>query len=147
MLQAQFKAVGVQVQIRQLELSTFLAVLQGSSRDFDAAVAGITGDLALGYVGALLGSRDASPLAYPGYVSDQFDTALHRAGTATTEGALVSAWREAQRVLARDRPVSWLYHSRGVQGVSRRVGKVTIDLRGELANAAHWTLASGDSVR
>src|ERR1051326_1788903 len=35
MIQAQLKSVGVQVQIRQVELSTFLAVLQGPSRDFN----------------------------------------------------------------------------------------------------------------
>jgi len=146
-LQAQLKSVGVQVQIRQLELSTFLALLQGNSRDFDAAVTGITGDLALGYVGDLLGSPDAGPIAYPGYASEEFGAVLDRVRTATTEAALVTAWREAQRVLARDRPVSWLYHSRGLQGVNRRVGNVTIDLRGELANVARWTLAPGDSVR
>ncbi|MBI4501211.1 MAG: peptide ABC transporter substrate-binding protein [Gemmatimonadetes bacterium] len=147
MLQAQLKAVGVEIRIRQLELSTFLSVLQGSARDFDGAVTGIVGDLALGYVGALLGSREGNALAYPGYASEEFAAALNRARTATTESALIAAWRDAQRILARDRPVSWLYHSRGVQGVSRRVGNVVIDLRGELAGVARWTLAGQGSAR
>jgi peptide/nickel transport system substrate-binding protein len=145
MLQAQLKAVGVEMRIRQLELSAFLAVIQGSTRDFDAALTGITGDLALGHVGALFDSRKAGPLAYSGYRSAEFEAALDRARGATTEAALIRAWHEAQRIVARDRPVSWLYHSRGLQGVNRRVGNVTIDLRGELANVARWSLAAQGS--
>ncbi len=147
MIQAQLKSVGGEMRIRQLELSAFLGVVQGSGRDFDAAVTGITGDLALGYVGALFDSRNPGPLAYSGYQSREFDAALDRARVAITEPALVDAWREAQRVLSRDQPVSWLYHSRGVQGVNRRVGNVSIDLRGELANVARWTLATQGSGR
>lgn len=142
MLQAQFRAVGADLTIRQLELATFLAVAQGVARDFDVLITGIPGDLALGYVAATLGGRGAGPLAYPGYRSDAFDAALDRAASATTEPALREAWREAQGVLARDRPVSWLYHSRGVQGINRRVQNVGIDLRGELAGIASWRVST-----
>jgi peptide/nickel transport system substrate-binding protein len=36
-------------------------------------------------------------------------------------------------------PVAWLYHARGVQGLSRRLEHVTMDLRGELVTIASWT--------
>lgn len=140
MLQAEFAGVGARARIRQLEFSSLVARLQGAARDFDAVVWGIVGDLTLGYVAATLGGRDPGPLAYPGYRSAEFDAALERARTASTEEALVRAWREAQRIIARDQPVSWLYHARGLQGVNRRIKNVAIDLRGELANVARWTL-------
>ena len=52
-----------------------------------------------------------------------------------------------QVYLGRDVPTSWLYHARGLQGVNRRVGNVTIDLRGELANISRWTLPQEGSAR
>ncbi len=140
MVQAQLKAIGVELTIRQVELSAFLAVVQGEGRDFDAAIMGVTGDLALGYLGGLFDSRKPGPLAYSGYRSSGFETDLDRVRAATTEGDLVAAWRDAQRVLAADGPVSWLYHARGVQGTNRRIENVAIDLRGELANVARWTI-------
>ncbi|MSR05699.1 MAG: peptide ABC transporter substrate-binding protein [Gemmatimonadetes bacterium] len=142
MLQAQFRSVGADMTIRQLELATFLAVVQGSARDFDALLTSIPGDLSLGYVAATLGGRGAGPLAYPGYRSAAFDAALDRAADATTEEALRAAWHEAQRVVARDRPVAWLYHARGLQGINRRMQGVAIDLRGELANVSRWSVST-----
>jgi hypothetical protein len=38
-------------------------------------------------------------------------------------------------------PATWIYHARGLQGVSRRVRDATMDLRGELVTVHDWTLA------
>jgi len=35
-------------------------------------------------------------------------------------------------------PVAWIYHARGVQGASRRLQGVKMDLRGELATVSSW---------
>jgi peptide/nickel transport system substrate-binding protein len=137
MMQAQLRAVGVDVTLRQLELSTFLSVAQGEARDFEALVMGIAGDLSLGYVGALF-QGDGGPLAYAGYRSAPFDDAVRRAALATTEAGLVEAWHDAQRALAADHPVSWLYHARGLQGAARRVEGAGPDLRGELSDISRW---------
>lgn len=141
-IQAQLANVGVAATIRQLELSTFLGIAQSTTRDFDALVMGIPGDLSLGYVAALF-SGDG-PLAYSGYRSARFDAAVRRAETARTAEALRGAWTEAQRVLTEDHPVTWLYHARGLQGVNRRITNVAPDLRGELADIARWRLAGGE---
>ena len=37
-------------------------------------------------------------------------------------------------------PVSWIYHARGVQGISRRLQEVRMDLRGEMATLVAWRL-------
>lgn len=141
MLQAQLRNVGVEVTIRPLELSTFLAVAQGQKRDFDALVMGTPGDLALGYVAALFESREPGPLAYAGYRSAEFDAAVARVRAATTAEALEAAWRQVQRTLNADQPVTWLYHARGLQGASRRIQHAHPDLRGELADIARWRIA------
>ncbi len=144
MIQAQLREVGVAVTIRQLELATFLAVAQSPQRDFDALVTGIPGDLSLGFVAAMFEGRDPGPLAYPGFASAAFDTALAAARVAPTEDALRAAWQAAQLVLYRNHPTTWLYHARGLQGANRRVRALAPDLRGELATIANWRIEEGE---
>ncbi|MGD8726375.1 MAG: ABC transporter substrate-binding protein [Gemmatimonadales bacterium] len=143
MIQAHLREVGVDVTIRQLELTTFLAVAQGEAREFDALVTLIPGDLSLGYVGAMFEARAVGPLAYPGWRSEEFDAALDDVRHAADERELAAAWARAQRILARGHPTTWLYHARGLQGVNRRVLAAPPDLRGELATVARWRIERG----
>ncbi len=140
MLQAQLRAVGVRVTIRALELGTFLDVAQSARRDFDALVIGVPGDLALGHVAAMFDGEQPGPLAYPGYRNRELDAGLAAVRQATDAGALEAAWRAVQRILARDHPVTWLYHARGLHGANRRVVGAAPDLRGELADIARWRI-------
>ncbi len=146
MIQAQLRRVGVAVEIRQLELTTFLALAQGGERNFDVLVSGIPGDLSLGHVAALFGGDEPGPLAYSGYRNASFDSAVERAMRAESAAQVEQAWRDAQAILARDMPATWLYHSRGVQGVNRRVRGVRLDLRGELAGVTNWWIANGEGA-
>jgi len=139
MLEAQWRAVGVAVRIRRVELAAFLATAQGPERDFDALVTGIPGVLSLGHVAALYDAD--GPLAYAGYDAPEVRGALARVSQAATEPALAAAWRDVQRTLADGEPTAWLYHARGVQGVSRRIRGLRMDLRGELAGIAGWHVA------
>lgn len=141
MIQAQLLSVGVELRIRPLELNTFLGIAQSEERAFDALQIGIPGDLALGYVAALFASG-GGPLAYSGYVSAEFDAAVRAVNVAANAEDLAAAWRRAQRILERDHPVTWLYHSRGVQGATRRILAPAPDLRGELATLAEWRILS-----
>lgn len=114
MIQAQLGRVGFEVVIRQLELSAFLDRVYGPTHDFDAAVMGIPGDLALGHL---------TPLAQLTGLNAPHDAA------------------QAQRMLLDSLPVVFLYHARGVQGMNRRVEGVHMDIRGELATVAQWHVA------
>ncbi len=111
MLQAQFAAIGIRTEIRQLELSTFLDRVQGPTHEFDTAVMGIPGDLRLGHLGPLL---ELSGLSGDG----DRETLVRR--------------------FADSLPAIFLYHARGVQGMNRRVRGVRMDLRGELATLTQW---------
>jgi len=130
LIQADLAAVGVDVRIRQMETGAFLAAAQSRTRDYDAIVTGITGDLALGYLGALFDSRRlAGPLQYAQYRNAAVDSALDRGDFASV-----------QRIVATDLPITFLYHARGVQGMNTRVAGVRMDLRGELAGLSSWHL-------
>ena len=114
MVQAQLRGFGIEVGIRQLELSAFLARVYGPTHDFDAAVLGIPGDPGLAYLG---------PLAALAGLEARADPAA------------------AQRLFADSLPVVVLYHARGLQGMNRRVRGVTMDLRGELPTVHDWRVA------
>ena len=132
LIQADLGAVGVEVTIRQLELGAFLAASEGASRDYDALVTGIAGDLALGYLGALFDSRRLNgPMQYAQYRSAEVDRALDRGDLALV-----------QRIVSADLPITFLYHARGVQGLNTRVHGVHMDLRGELASLMAWHLGA-----
>jgi peptide/nickel transport system substrate-binding protein len=132
LIQADLAAVGVRADIRQLELGAFLAEAEGSARDYDALVTGIPGDLALGYLGALFDSRRlAGPMQYARYQNPEVDRALDAGDLA-----------QVQRTVARDLPITFLFHTRGVQGLNTRLLGVRMDLRGELPTVAQWRLAA-----
>ena len=99
--------------IRQLELSAFLDRVYGPRHDFDAAVLGVPGDIGLGYLGSLL--------AVTGMPASPDPTA-------------------AQHTFQDSMPVAFLYHGRGLQGITRRLRNVAMDLRGELVTAAAWRI-------
>jgi peptide/nickel transport system substrate-binding protein len=111
MLQSQLAAHGITAEIRQLELSTFLDRVEGPGREFDAAVLGISGDLALGHLARILGIAGLP-----------------------SEGAA----RELAGTIQDSAAAAFLYHARGVQGVNRRVKGITMDLRGELVTLPRW---------
>lgn len=111
MLQAQFQAVGVRADIRQLELSTYLDRVEGPGHDFDAAVLGFSGDLGLGHLARLVALAGLRP-----------------------EGSSENLLAMIQDSV----PAVFLYHARGVQGINRRVRGIHMDLRGELVTLSQW---------
>jgi peptide/nickel transport system substrate-binding protein len=114
MIQARLAGIGIDARIRQLELAAFLDRTYGPRHEFDAAVLGVPGDAGLGYL---------APLAELAGVHVPADPA------------------EAQRIFAAETPVAFLYHARGLQGMSRRLLGVRMDLRGELPTVHDWSVS------
>ena len=81
-------------------------------------------------------------LDYGGYHRPRLDSLFGRTREAADTLRLRVAWQDVQRELAREMPAAWIYHSRGVQGVSRRLDGVVMDLRGELATLSAWHVVS-----
>ena len=111
LLQAQLARGGIRARIRQLELSAYLERVNASTSDFDAAVLGVSGDLMLGHLRPLLAT----------------------AGRALGEG------EDPMHVFAREIPVTFLYHARGIQGKRRAITGLRMDLRGELPTVTRWS--------
>ncbi len=146
LLQADLAERGILLGIRQVELGRFLTEARAPRKDFDLIVAGIPGDLSLSYVGAMFDSRQAGgALDYASFHTAQLDSLFARARDARSADATRNAWLALQRELARDLPVAWIYHSRGLQGISARLLDVRMDLRGELATVAAWRVRGADA--
>ena len=114
MLQSQLAKAGFTMTIRQLELSAFLDRVYGPTHDFTAAVMGVPGDIALGYLRPL---GDVAGMTVP-----------------RDPGA-------AQQLFRDSIPATFLYHARGIQGMNRRVLGVRMDTRGELVTLSQWHIA------
>ena len=82
------------------------------------------------------------PLDYAGFHTARLDTLFAATRRASTPPARQQAWAAVQQELAREAPATWLYHARGVQGLSRRLRGVEMDLRGELVTLTRWQLAA-----
>ncbi len=139
LIQADLSARGIEVAVRVMELATFLATVRATDKTFDMVVTGVPGDIALGHlVGMFSSAQRGGALDYAGYHTPLLDTALRRARRAARDSA-AAAWARVDSLLQTDAPVAWIYHARGVQGLSRSLGGVIMDLRGELVTVARWT--------
>jgi len=143
LVQADLALRGVRVNIRQVELGTFLTEARASTKRFDVLVAGVPGDVSLSFLASMFESRQkGGALDYTGFHSSRLDSLFVAAREARTDSARTKAWRDVQRLLADSTPVAWIYHSRGVQGVSRRLHGVEMDLRGEMVSLVRWRTSS-----
>lgn len=141
LIQADLGARGIRAEIRQVEMGTMLAEARATRKRYDVIYTGIPGDLSLSYLSAMFDSRQrGGALDYAGFRSARIDALFDAARAAPDTAASRAAWQAVQAELLRDAPAAWIYHARGVQGVSVRLGNVRMDLRGELATVAEWEL-------
>jgi peptide/nickel transport system substrate-binding protein len=142
LVQADLRARGLTVRVRRLELGAFLAAARAEPRAFDLLVTGVPGDVQLSQLPAMFASADrGGPLDYSGYHDAALDRDFALAAHAVGDSARRAAWGDVQRRLVRTAPAVWLYHARGVQGISARLRNVVMDLRGEMPTVARWELA------
>jgi peptide/nickel transport system substrate-binding protein len=147
LVQADLGVRGVRVNIRQVELGTFLTQARARNKTFDVLVAGVPGDVALAFLGAMFESRQAGgALDYSGFHTPKLDSLFAATRGARSDAEQIAAWDAVQRMLAEETPVAWIYHSRGLQGISARLENVVMDLRGEMPTLAEWRLADPRQV-
>ena len=139
LIQADLAARGIELKIRVAELTTFLSTVRAPRKDFDFVITGIPGDIGLGqFVALFASSQRGGAMDYTGFHRPDLDSALTSARSAPLQNQR-ETWARVDSLLAVEMPVAWLYHARGVQGLSRKLDGVTMDLRGELVSVSRWT--------
>ena len=142
LIQADLGARGFDVRIRQVELAAFLTMARATPKTFDALITGIPGDLSLSFLGAMYGAdQTGGSLDYSGFHTRALDSLLRVARTAGVDTSARLPWHAVQKELQAELPAVWLYHARGLQGLSRRLQGVRMDLRGELATITRWSVS------
>ena len=141
LMQADLRARGIVLRIATRDMGALLASARAQTGAYCAIYTGVAGDPARGQLSALFnpiavgGALDFGA-ARPANLRDAFARARMAVDTAQRS----AAWRQVLTILTDSMPATAVFHSRGVQGVSRRLQHLTIDLRGELFSAAQWTL-------
>lgn len=144
LVQADLRERGIELEIQVRELATFLSQVRATKKEFDAAYVGVPGDLALGHIVAMFQSTQrGGALDYTGFHSNALDSAIANARIAIAGAPAALAWSVVDSMLVHESPAAWVYHSRGVQGRSRKLHNVVMDLRGELTSIASWTRDDG----
>jgi peptide/nickel transport system substrate-binding protein len=142
LVQSDFGLRGVRLNIRQVELGSFLTEARAATKRFDLLVAGFPGDVALAFLASMFESRQSGgALDYTGFHTPRLDSLFAATRTAQSDAERAAVWKDIQRTLADAAPIAWIYHSRGVQGVSARLRNVVMDLRGELVTLPQWETA------
>jgi peptide/nickel transport system substrate-binding protein len=142
LVQADLAERGIRLEIRDLEFGAFIAQARAVPKTYDLLLTGIPGDVSLAYLGAMYDGRQrGSALDYGDFHTSELDSLFVRAQNAATRAEATMIWQWIQAVLARDLPAVWLYHSRGLQGVSSRMRGVRMDVRGELVSVRDWSVA------
>jgi peptide/nickel transport system substrate-binding protein len=141
LIQSDLRERGIEMEIRQVEGGTFLTQARAKEKTFDAIITGVPGDASLAFLAAMFETSQAGgALDYAAFHARVLDTLFVATRRAPSEEARRAAWVGVQESLAASVPVAWIYHSRGVQGVSARLANVVMDLRGEMATVARWTV-------
>jgi peptide/nickel transport system substrate-binding protein len=139
LVQGDLRVRGIQLDIRVAEMTTFLSTVRAPTKTFDLVLTGIPADIGLGQLVALFASSQrGGALDYTGFHDAALDRALAVARAAPAP-SVREAWQRVDSIIRAEVPVAWLYHARGVQGLSRRLHNVTMDLRGELVSVTRWT--------
>ena len=148
LIQSDLAERGIAMRVRQTELGAFLSAARASTKTFDVLLAGIPTDLSLSNISAMFsGAQRGGTLDYTGFHDPALDALILRASSAPDGHARIDAWRAVESALDTLAPATWVYHSRGLQGLSRKVSGVRMDVRGELVSLHDWRIASGPSAR
>jgi peptide/nickel transport system substrate-binding protein len=133
LLQRQWREVGVDVRLQQLEFNTFMSRLTG--RAYQAA---------LGSWGVAL-APDIAPLWMPdaqfnvvSYDNGEVHALLQRAAAAPTVGEATPLWQEAAARIAADHPYKWLYYYDVVTARSEHLRGMRVDTYGGYQNTWEW---------
>ena len=146
LIQSDLAERGITMRVRQTELGAFFTAARASTKTYDVLIAGIPTDLSLSHVSAMFSSAQrGGTLDYTGFHDRALDALLARATSATDGQARSEAWRAVEATLDTLAPATWVYHSSGLQGLSRKLSGVRMDVRGELVSLHDWRISSGQA--
>ncbi|HET7463971.1 MAG TPA: ABC transporter substrate-binding protein, partial [Longimicrobium sp.] len=132
-VQQQWKRIGVDARLRQLETVTFLNSLPEKS--YEAALGSWQVSLSSD-ISPLF--RAGAPQNIVGYASPEVDAMMDRALAQPTPERANPLWRAAAERIVQDQPYTWLYFYDPLTAVSGRLRGVRVDSYGAYQNLWEW---------
>ena len=131
--QQQWRAVGVDVQLRQLEFNTFMDRMVGEEYEAILGSWGVPLEPDL----TAMWSPEA-PFNIVSYRNPEVLGLFEQARAQPTDERALPFWRAAAERIVQDHPYTWLYYYDNVVGVSDRLRGTRIDTFGAYQNMWEW---------
>lgn len=143
-IQSTLAAVGVEVELRALELGALLARAESPARDFDALIMSTQPGFRLDDRPLFHSAfRDTDPYAWAGLADPRVDAVLESLAASEDPREAADLWAEYQALMLELQPYTWLYFPDWLTGVGRRLRGVAVDVRGEWAGIGEWWIDRG----
>ena len=137
-VQRQWREVGIDAQLQQLESNTFFDNL--SDRNYEAALAGWAVALAPDLTGVW---TPDNPFNFVDYENPELVRVMDQALDQPTEEAAAALWRQAASLISRDQPYSFLYFYDTVNAIHERLRNVEVNPLGHYLNPWEWWIPAG----
>ena len=147
LIQEQMRRVGAKVAVEQLDPGAFFERLAGGA--FDAAVNYYAVDPSPSTAGQMWGTaavRARKGMNFGSYTNAAFDSAVDSAAGAFDPARARAHYRRAYETIVADAPAVWLYESRPVAGVHRRVRVVGMRADAWWAGLADWSIPAAERI-
>jgi peptide/nickel transport system substrate-binding protein len=139
LMQAQLAEIGVEVEPRIVEWTTLLGqVIDAEVRDFDGVVFAWVVDFRIDDTDLFHSGKIDGPYALSGTRNEEIDMLLDTLQLITDRDEARPYWRRYQQAIIEEQPYTFLYFSRRLDGVNRRLQDVTMDVRGEWLSIKDW---------
>jgi peptide/nickel transport system substrate-binding protein len=138
-VQSELRRVGVAMELREVEFNAFIyKASDPKKRDFDAMVIGWKPEFHLDDSDLYACGKQDRPLAWSGYCGAETDRLMDSVQIVADRTTALPLWHRYQQIIARDQPVTLLYFSNRLVGVSRRLHDVRLDARGDWIGVDRW---------
>lgn len=140
LVQANLRAVGVEAELDPVDAA--LLTDRSRSREFDAVVGGLAGGL---YADprAVWHSGPEYEFNLTSYANPHADALIERGLAEVDPAAAAATWRELQRVIYEDQPVTFLFWRDEIVAVSGRFQDARIDLIAAFRDLHRWWVPPG----
>jgi peptide/nickel transport system substrate-binding protein len=138
-MQAQLQEVGIEVVPQVVEFATLLSQINTPSvRDFDGVVMAWVTGFTVDDTDFFHSSNIDEPLGWSGMQDPRLDHLLDTMSVIPTREEALPFWREFQARVIDLQPFTYFFFRERLEGISRRLQGVTMDMRGEWANITDW---------
>jgi peptide/nickel transport system substrate-binding protein len=137
-MQAQLREVGVDLQLRVIEMGVLVDRITSPERDFEGFLLSWESEFRLDERDQFHSEAVDRDYAFSGIQDQELDRYLDTLQLIPARGEAEAVWRAYQNRLVHLQPYTFLYYSDRQNGVNRRLQGVVMDVRGDWQNVREW---------